>query len=143
MDHMSTERNCNWINVSENCCNRWWWELQDEVAVTNHWVSTTYFTEWLNDPTRKPLSDITSWIDAGLLRVVKRLDGVRYFEQVEAEQFTRTYTYPAQAATMLNISTWEVLQLIEQGKLRTVPGVRESFHDRHLLLLADVERLQV
>lgn len=131
------------ISFSQWDLNRWWWKLQDEVAVTNNWVSTTYFSDWLNDRTRNPLSDITSWINAGLLRVVNNLDGMRYFDRAEAEQFTRTYTYPAQAAAMLNISKWEVLHLIEQGKLPTVPGVQESLHLYHLLLRTDVERLQV
>lgn len=129
------------ISFSQWDLDQWWWELQDEVAVTNNWVSTTYFTEWLNDPTRKTLADIASWIDVGLLQVVNPLDVVRYFDRAEAEHFTRTYTYPAQAAVMLNISKWEVLHLIEQGKLRTVPGVRESSHLYHLLLRDDVERL--
>jgi hypothetical protein len=130
------------ISFSHWDLHAWGWELHDQLAITNHWVSTTYFIDWLNDPTRRILSDIASWIDAKLIQVVNRIDGVRYFDRIEAERFIRTYTYPAQAAVLLNLSEEEVLQLIAQGKLATVPCVRASFYHHHLLLRADVERLQ-
>ena len=129
------------ISFSSWDLDMWLWELHTELATQNDWVSVPYFAQWLNEQPQSVLPEIHSWIDAGVLRVVKEVDGRLYFARVDAEHFIRTYTYPLQVATILNVSEQDVLNLIAQGSLPTVPCVRAPVYHRHLLVRADVERL--